>query len=158
MPAGRSWRAGWSELPRPGRELRLWVPGKAPWRGPCGFATIRLNMSRYLTIFAALWVVLTPILCMSGVLDHHCDCDAERACQHEEECAADPCRAFVAARSSSRSTQLLAHDSFPVPAFAAGPNALPPVRATTHLHRCADERTADACRLPFPRSDMPLLL
>ncbi len=115
-------------------------------------------MGRNLTIIAALWVVLTPILCMSGVLDHHCDCDAEMACQHEGECAADPCRAFVAARSSSRSTQLPAHDSFLVPAFAAGPYALLPVRATTHLQRYADEQASDACRLPFPRSDMPLLL
>ncbi len=115
-------------------------------------------MGRYFTISAALWVFLAPILCMSGVLDHHCECDAEMACQHEEECAADPCRAFVAARSSSRSTQLPAYGSFLVPAFAAGPYALLPVRATMPLRHYADEQASDACRLPFPRSDMPLLL
>lgn len=132
--------------------------GRAPWRGPRRSATMRLNMGRYLTIAAALCVFLAPILCMSGVLDHHCDCGAEMACGHEADCAADPCRAFVAARSSSRSTPLPAHNSFPVPAFAAGPCALLPVRATMPLPHDAEEQTAHACRLPFPRSDVPLLL
>ena len=121
-------------------------------------ATMRLNMRSYVTVSAALCVFLTPILCMSGVLDHPCDCDAEMACGHEADCAADPCRAFVAARSSSRSTPLVAYGSFPVPAFAAGPCALLSVRAIVPLRHCADEQTAHTCRLPFPRSDMPLLL
>ncbi len=121
-------------------------------------ATMRLNMRSYVTVSAALCVFLTPILCMSGVLDHPCDCDAEMACGHEEDCAADPCHAFVAARFSSRPTPLLAHDSFPMPAFAAGLCALLPVRATTHLQKYVDEQASHACRLPFPRSDMPLLL
>ncbi len=119
---------------------------------------MRLDMGRYLTISAALCVFLAPILCMGGVLDQHCDCDAEMACGHEEDCAADPCRSLVAARSSSRSTPLLAYDSFPVPAFTAGLCALLPVRASMLLRHYAEEQTAHACRLPFPRSDVPLLL
>ena len=115
-------------------------------------------MGRHLTIFAALWLFLTPILCMSGVLDHHCDCEAEMACRHEAECAADPCRAFVAVRSSSRSTPLLASGSFPVPAFAAGLYAAPAVHAIMPLRHHANEQFSDGHRLPFPRSDMPLLL
>ena len=115
-------------------------------------------MSRYLTIFATLWLFLTPILCMSGVLEHHCDCDAEMACQHEEECAADPCRALVAVRSSSKSTLLPASGSIAVPELAVSPYALLPVRAMMPLRHHVDEQTAHACRLPFPRSDMPLLV
>ncbi len=125
---------------------------------PSKSATILTNMSRYSTIFAALWVVLTPLLCMSGMLDHHCDCDAAMACQHEEACAADPCRAFVAVRSGLRSTPLLACDSFPVPALTVGPSAVLSVRTTMPLRHHAIEQASDACRLPFPRSDVPLLL
>ncbi len=138
-----------------GASARAWKDSLAR-RGES--AKIRTNMSRYSTIFAALWVVLTPILCMSGVLDHHCDCDAAMACQHEEACAADPCRAFVAVRSGLRSTPLLAYGSFPVPVLTAGPCAVLSVRATMPLRHHAIEQASDACRLPFPRSDVPLLL
>jgi len=115
-------------------------------------------MGRLLTIFATLWLFLTPILCMSGVLDHHCDCDAEMACQHEEECAADPCRALVAVRSSSRSPLLPASGSLAVPELAVSPCALLPVRATIPRRHYTDGQSALACRLPCHRSDMPLLL
>ena len=132
--------------------------GMSPWRRPREYANMRFNMARYLTISAALCVFLAPILCMSGVLDHHCDCDAEMVCGHEADCAADPCRAFVAARFSSRSTSLVAQDSFPLPSFAASLCAVLPAHAMVPLRHCADEQTAHACRLPFPRSDVPLLL
>ncbi len=167
MLAGRSWRAKRSELLRAETELRRREPvwknpplrrGNASWRGHRESVTMRLDMIKYLTISAALWVFLTPILCMGGVLDHHCDCEAEMACRHEGECAADPCRAFVAARSSSRSTPRLAHESLPVPAFAADPCALLAVHATPPPRQYAERQSLDDCRLPFPRSDVPLLL
>jgi hypothetical protein len=167
MPAGRSWRARWSELPRSWSAVRRREPvwknpplrsGNASWRGRSESATMWLNMIKYLTISAALWVLLTPILCMGGVLDHHCDCEAEMACRHEAECAADPCRALVAVRSNSRTIPRLAHESFPAPVCATGPYALLTLHGAPPLRRSSDEHAPDDCRLPFPRSDLPLLL
>lgn len=115
-------------------------------------------MGRCFTITAALWIFLAPLLCVGGVLDHHCDCDDEIACGHEDECAADPCRAFIAARLGSRSTQLLAQDSFPAPALAAARQATPVIHVKMPLRRWAYDPLSDVCRLPYPQSDMPLLL
>jgi hypothetical protein len=48
------------------------------------------------TILTCWTLVLGSALCFAGVLTHACiECDEEFACDHEEECADDPCGDFA---------------------------------------------------------------
>ena len=59
-------------------------------------------LRRYLLPTLALWaIILGPVLCVAGVLEHLCaDCPPAESCQHEDGCASDPC-VDVAARTTT---------------------------------------------------------
>ncbi len=50
-------------------------------------------MNRVFFSTLALWVLLlSPVLCLAGVLEHLCvACPENTCCDHEEDCAYDPC-------------------------------------------------------------------
>lgn len=114
-------------------------------------------MGRYITISAAMWALLAPILCLGGVLVHHCDCNTELACSHEGECPTDPCRVLVARSSASRFAQPLVEANTPAPQLALTTlTQLTVLRA----HQFKDHAGQDPNikRIPFPQSDAPLLI
>lgn len=59
-------------------------------------------MRRFLLPTLAFWaIILGPVLCVAGVLEHLCaDCPPADSCQHEDSCASDPC-VDVAARAAT---------------------------------------------------------
>ena len=113
-------------------------------------------MVRAITISVGTWAALLPLLCVGGLVDHHCDCGDEAVCKHEGDCAADPCQALILASSDSSIRSRLR--------TAIAPRSL----VTTELFVAAgaDSRLDFDCaavildlkRLPFPPSDLPLLV
>ncbi len=123
-----------------------------------GLVIISKNMVRYVTISAALWALLTPILCAGGLLAHPCDCGAELECSHENDCAADPCHAPVVTSSASKPAQCLALANITAPHRATATYAVLPVHAAFELNQYDADHALDIKRIPFPQSDLPLLI
>ncbi len=106
-------------------------------------------------LVVVLSVLVVPALCMGGVLLHPCDCCHEDDCGHEEACASDPCSEWV-----------VRHDDF-APGFTktrpapAGQACADPTRIPNEdAFRVERRLPAVPSRpmLPFPASDLPLLI
>jgi hypothetical protein len=54
-----------------------------------------MNRRTVAILLAIVVLVLLPALCLGGLLEHACGCDAG-ACGHEGDCASDPCADTIA--------------------------------------------------------------
>lgn len=125
-------------------------------------------------VIVASWALLAlPLICTGGYLTHACECvveteadcctdacgcgeGADESCNHETECGQDPCGADVITRHDDASTamsQALAQSVVLVATVQAETLGLSP-DATVSPPR----RHAAGKQLPFPESDLPLLI
>lgn len=109
------------------------------------------------TLIMAWTLLLLPALCTGGWLLHPCDCGSSLGCEHESECASDPCEIGVA-RSDS-----WAQDYDDAHVQATNPSALlddtldrPERGPIGHQPRTTPLIFRKA--LPFPPADLPLLI
>ncbi len=124
-------------------------------------------IGRATSVFLASWALLAlPALCAAGVIGHTCDCVSESACVcqtddghdsgcgHESECPDDPCSIHVVRPERQNDN--------------TAPVLLPVASITTILaviHQPASlvlpagiYEMPDGTKLPFPPSDLPLLV
>lgn len=172
------------ERPSPGRNGRNRAPtahdkkllrlGDPVWltrRGhPTNLTDVMSMAVRNLSLSMALIgaTLATRALCAGGVISHPCDSDCApitgqhnpaddgQGCDHEEGCASDPCSRMLF-RSEQRydSTDLApAPQSSPLPLTCNSPPKN--LRAPADLFDAS--RPPGGPRLPFPSSDVPLLL
>ncbi len=106
---------------------------------------------------AALWALLAlPMLCTTEVLAHHCDCESETACDHDDGCADDACHTMVVpARPNLQRGGQATHSDSPmslvscIARFSARPHPALARDASPPL---------PILSMPFAESDVPLLL
>ncbi len=144
-------------------------------------------MGRILTISILLASFLAiPALCMGGVITHACkctsdpvcmcssDCDhgsskdnhgnskgdhgdcehEETNCGHEGECPDDPCSvSIIRAERRADSVITMSH-----PALAPAFILISVTQPSTHTVSYDVHHWSDGCNLPFPASDLPLLI
>ena len=94
-----------------------------------------------------------PVLCAGGWVVHPCECGPELGCDHELECAADPCDFDLYRHDSSTASPTYcfqADAGIPGPLIAV-PSSSQTVRVPRLVHRMHGG-------LPFPLSDLPLLI
>lgn len=115
-------------------------------------------MARLTVILMLAWtLLLLPALCTGGWLLHPCDCGSTIGCEHEEDCPSDPCETGLA-RPDSRSqgydegSASTASSSIVIEHFA---KTLEPDASG---RRISTYRLAFQDGLPFPPSDLPLLI
>ena len=100
-------------------------------------------------LVVVLSVLVVPALCMGGVLLHPCECCHEDECGHEDACASDPCPEWV-----------VRNDDFTHDVTEDQPSAAP--AQILNDEACFIERRLSAAQtrpvLPFPASDIPLLI
>lgn len=116
-------------------------------------------MSRLTTMMlpATLWALLAlPMLCTTDVLAHHCDCESETACDHDDGCADDACHTMVVpGRPNLQRGGQAAHSDSPMTSgscIARFPTRPGPAPA------CGASHPLPILSLPFAESDVPLLL
>ena len=116
------------------------------------------TMAGVMAILLTAWSFLvTPSLCVAGALHHACGHEPTGGHQHEETCPQNPCGALVitAGPGRARVNEGTASGPEPVASVPAEPAQLkvPAGRAMPgHL------RPPRLKRLPFPASDIPLLI
>lgn len=114
-------------------------------------------MPRLTLILILAWtLLLLPALCTGGWLLHPCDCGSTIGCEHEADCASDPCEIGLA-RSDSWAQSQIDHSataSTPVVLGDASSN-LDPGRVG---HRPHPTSRAFRQALPLPPADLPLLI
>lgn len=97
-------------------------------------------------------LVLVPSLCAAGVLGHGCPDDGQAACEHESECAADPCSGLVARLpDGARGPGVAVEDG------AAAVAVAPPALRATRPAPARPAAPAPPRGLPCAPSDLPLL-
>jgi hypothetical protein len=116
-----------------------------------------MMLERSLFTSLALWTLLLgPGLCLAGTLQHLCtDCSegSEIACEHEEDCANDPC-ADVVLRLDSESIAWK-----PVPPLAVVPSPGRPAPYSLDMGPIFQELPPlPEKNLPRPESEFPLLI
>jgi hypothetical protein len=111
-------------------------------------------MLRTIVVFIALWGLAgVPVLCAGGVLLHACPCAEDEACQHEDECAMDPCT-DLALRPGSPS-----EGGSCSPALLAVASLQPAIDGLITPQRQADWWLSfSRDNLPLPPSALPLLI
>lgn len=112
-------------------------------------------MKRVLFTTLTFWVLLlSPVLCLAGVLEHLCaDCPERTSCDHEEDCVSDPCVDIVQVPDTA------SHASGPARTVVLDPRFIAPLPGlfeSPPLSLTADLRTRG--NLPRPESDLPLLI
>ncbi len=128
-------------------------------------------MFRSVSLLMVLWsLVLAPVLCLGGVLEHDCepggaeccetcgpgdDCASSNGCEHESACHSDPCSANVRPQEDSLSVDELFAAS-PVTWLPAMHDASSPAAPTA----CAASgaRFPDAVAQPHAAILLPLLI
>lgn len=124
-------------------------------------------MSRMLTISVVLGSFLAvPALCMGGVITHACECDSEfpcmcgTGCEHESECGHeggcpdDPCGIRTVRSERQR-------DDFATVSQSAVPTTIILMAVTRPLLQVLCSGMLEwlgGSKLPFPSSDLPLLI
>jgi len=118
------------------------------------------------TCLAAALFLAVPVLCVGGMLEHacdcaedaccpsECDCDGRSSCGHESGCTEDPC-GFRVVRSERHN----GHAALASHAAASSTILLTPVTPLAARSVCAGAcPRLDGIHLPFPSSDLPLLI
>lgn len=102
-------------------------------------------------------LLLLPALCSGGWLLHPCDCDSTTGCEHEADCASDPCEIGVARSDSwSQSDGDLDATALRSPAAVDDPSYRP--QSASRRFAPLPSPLAFAKALPFPPADLPLLI
>ena len=121
-------------------------------------------MAKVLTILLTAWSLLvTPSLCVAGVLQHQCDREAttghehEDKCPHESSCPQDPCPAPMI---TARQVQARGPDGMTSRLETSPLMSLGPAETVAGASRGAVDQLRPPLlkRLPFPASDIPLLI
>ena len=115
-------------------------------------------MARLTSTLLLLWVLLAgPALCMSGLLEHACDCESagEVECQHESSCPDDPCATVV--RVEGQDTQ--ANFDFEGPKVLVAVLTLDAELASVSwAWSSRPPLPPDGWNLPYAQSDRPQLI
>ncbi len=112
-------------------------------------------MDRTVILVAALWaLVVAPALCTGGVLHHECDCGTAIGCEHEDDCANDPC-ATATVRGERRPSDL-GIESYP--ALSWSPAVLACLEAGDRGFGVRGLDVPLSINLPYAASDRPLLM
>lgn len=124
-------------------------------------------MGRILTITVVLGSLLAvPALCVGGVITHACecdsappctcetDCDHEAGCGHEGGCPDDPCSIRVI--RPERQDKIAITDYQPAVSTAILPTLLK--QPSIKMVRADARELPGSRKLPFPPSDLPLLI
>ena len=109
--------------------------------------------SKILLGILILAVLLIPVLCLSGGLDHDCPC-SETGCGHEDECASDPCAVMLRGNEAQGNVGLAALET----TLAAGFHAIiSTIGALDNPSGSFLLRQPPPCaaRIPFHHRDMP---
>ena len=124
-------------------------------------------MRRVLTIVAALSsLLIVPALCMGGLITHacdraeetccppECDCNGRARCGHESGCSDDPCsvRAIRPERQNDDADTVLQ------PAISTTIVLVAVTQPSVHTERAPAHEWPGGKNLPFPSSDLPLLI
>ena len=85
----------------------LGVPPKVDRQRMLLYPPAKMDRRTAIIVLALLALVLIPVFCLGGVLDHPCGCTAA-ICGHEVGCGADPCSIVRASEveSGSQSPEL----------------------------------------------------
>lgn len=116
---------------------------------------LRRAATRYLLALLAVWaIILGPGLCVGGVLEHlGLDCAPVATCDHEEDCASDPCLEPVVRPVTPVAGALL----LPFEALLVRMYVL--VTAATSISAdFVDRVLPERKNLSRPESDLPLLI
>ena len=124
-------------------------------------------MSRVVAISVAVGLFLIlPALCVGGLITHPCDradmpransepgCEHESDCHHDSTCPDDPC-SNVVTRSNRRGVDGNPTLQSPAPCVTSGTI---PVQGACLAFQCEGLATTHLKNLPFPHSDIPLLI
>ena len=116
-------------------------------------------MSRFLTsLFVAFMLLAGPALCVSGLIEHECDCGqggAEMQCQHEDSCSDDPCESFTVPKDQEVRSILDFEVSWvPVALFTWDVE----LDSTRRSRSWSPPPPPDWWNLPYAQSDRPLLI
>ncbi|MCA9726539.1 MAG: hypothetical protein R3E12_15745 [Candidatus Eisenbacteria bacterium] len=116
-----------------------------------------MRVARAILPVLALWALLIgPGLCVTGALEHLCKDEGQAtatSCEHEEDCATDPCGDWVLRLDSDPSSLQLSPPALVVPT-PVWPEPFSNERALL-----VSEVPAIPVRsLPRPDSDLPLLI
>ena len=128
-------------------------------------------MFRSVSLLMVLWsLVLAPVLCLGGVLEHDCepggaeccetcgpgdDCASSNGCEHESACHSDPCSANVRPQEDSLSVDELFAAS-PVTWLPAMHGALSPASPLSRAD--FGIRSSDIATRPHAAILLPLLI
>ncbi len=120
-------------------------------------------MMRVITIVAvSSSLLIVPVLCLSGVVMHTCDCTTatvcnmgadcghEYGCGHESSCADDPC-SFCVVRIERQGDDVVSVSPSTIILSAVTQASIQTARAGVH-------EWIGGRYLPFPSSDLPLLI
>ncbi|MEE8170201.1 MAG: hypothetical protein V3T70_06605 [Phycisphaerae bacterium] len=101
------------------------------------------------------WAMLgVPSLCLSGELAHACEHDsAPMECQHEQTCAGDPCEDVVIRGARTGELELAA-----AAVMVSAHNVVPPPAREGVASLALSIESPPGVNLPFPTSDVPLLI
>lgn len=124
-------------------------------------------MGRILTISVVFGSLLAdPALCMGGAITHACECgseplcgcdtecDHEDGCGHEGGCPDDPCSIRVI--RPERQDEIVITDY--QPAVSTAILAAPMMQPSVQTARADAREMRGSKQLPFPPSDLPLLI
>lgn len=116
-------------------------------------------MARFLASqFIAFVLLAVPALCFGGLLPHECDCGpggTEMECEHEDSCSEDPCEPITVSQDRD-SWSLLDIDVSWVP-VAVVPRDLE-LGSARWTWSARPPLPPDRRNLPYPQSDLPLLI
>ena len=125
------------------------------------------DMCRMLSISVAVGsFVILPALCVGGLITHACDfadmpgcnsepgCEHESDCHHESTCSDDPCDNMVT-RSNRPGVDGNPTSQSPTPCVTSDTI---PAQGACLTFQCKDLTTTYLKNLPFPHSDIPLLI
>lgn len=124
-------------------------------------------MVRILTIYAvAASFLVVPALCMGGVITHACECDSEiertgdadcgheTGCGHEGACPEDPCGIEVL-RPEHHGDDIV---TISQPAGSTTILLIAVTQSSVQTKHAGTEEWPGGKKLPFPPSDLPLLI
>lgn len=115
-------------------------------------------MARSSLILVLAWtLLLLPALCTGGWLLHPCDCGSTISCQHESDCGSDPCEIGMT-RAESGSENLSEAASSTTCTRAAADDLARTLASRLVEGRPNASPVVELCCLPFPPSDLPLLI
>lgn len=111
-------------------------------------------MNRIFLTTLAIWVLLlSPWLCLAGALEHFCgDCPESSACEHEDDCANDPCAIDLLPPGSAKNLNV----TISVPLPVQGLLVIVPIQADP-LHFPVAALLPLRDNLPLPENGLPLL-